>query len=1247
MGVPDSAAGVATDAIMGTAEFAEETVLEPWEAIFTRAGISGAQFGNEARVGIERMLGYDSKIENRPDAEDLFRNLVGDDLVEKAMDDTELMKNIAWAGLDVAGASLFKTLGRAAPKITKAMQGVMVGGITYGTAQSVIDKANKGELSAKDTAEVLIAGLGSLAMTKVAVGYVARLATPQLRKAVGRQVGKAGVKLAEEAGYLGNPRARDADLIAASRRLGVERIRLEEEVATLQARMDDAENLGLSGDELGELDTLFETARTRLDQVKRSETKIALTAGAKKLREERGVERTATSGEEAFDPTANDQIQAPVKADGTVDENALPTDVRPTEGGPVADSVPPRQSREPVTGTEAQLYGSDRRPVNVTEMTDVEIAAHARQVGVEGRDIEPLVREMDTTVEMLRAAADGLPKDDPMRQEILTASRESTKQSGRTGWIHKTRRWLISPTRSIVRGYGEAGKKLMTLFDEGTIRGEQLTDEAIGKINEVIGSLGDDGLQKLGRALREDGQVHPEARVAYDVVKGVLNDMFEDAYEFGGREALDKAERLYREAFPDLHTTASLVDPTKRAALVDFLFNTGKARSRDDATAMIDAALLGSEGRMEVAIGNQLYQTQSGVNRANLDPSENLEAFIYQTYKDVTQSGTRAELNTALNKIFDEYGSEKSEYTRQAFSRMLGEDKRGVDEFGLPTAAAKISAALRKFAIVTMLNPLSTVANATQGPLNSLLVVDSKSWLKAAGKSIFASRHARKMVEATGAITQSVINDQLNQKVGSTGKGLASKWMTAIGFRSVEIHNNKFAATAGIYYVDGLLSKLERKPKSWRTRSRLKELGLDPDAITKEGITDATRELAKKFGGNQIARQTQFRADVADLPMFWTSPVGKVVFQFQSFAYHQARLVSRSLWNETIKRQNPRPLITVLGVMGITGKGISEIREAYTGKEYSHDTPLDEWLYYISLTGGVGLMNDFMTGQAEGSPSWLSQRLAGPMGNTIMEGYDAIQNDSGAPGNTKRERFLAKRVPGLGPAIDGRFVTDEGFGVVDTDEKNIYRRVASIERQRGREIDGVMEELWAGNYETAFIKAETFGYELTESKAENRRRNDVVARMAKAAGRVDDVPDEDWRKRAEMYRSFPEVAGHWEHVVEQNEFWQANVSQQTATGKNRKQWLLRMRTSWRADVAEPVLQNLIAQADDDTAHAWTQFAEYWRARNADLESRMLSPNSVYNKEKHDKYEKFITDWMAYDEGFAEQMTLLPTELFRR
>jgi hypothetical protein len=1430
---------VATDVVMGTAEFAEETILEPWEVIFVRAGISGGQYANQARVGLERALGYDSKIENRTDPVELFRSLVGDELVEKAIDDKELAKSIAWAGLDVAGASLFKTLGKTVPKITKGLQGVAVGGITYGTAADVIDKANNGELSAKDTAEILIAGLGSLVMTKVAMGYVTKLATPQMRKAVGRQLGKAASKLAEEAGYLDNPFARDEAANAAGRRLGIERIQLEEQLARLERRVDEARKAGLSGEELNPLNVMFDEASSRLDEVvkiqqsrelgavqrrykenrgqpipeytpgggeeafvrqdppvtgqtftpadpvpgrgkataieleggteiippdleaqrlklrrlsvemeqadiaaqakiaddegaefiakereriqaeldklpardeainkrleetndidafnaemrtlqddkqrltqelddvadsvvaatsgkvnsrmqaleqeaeklKAAEERAEIAAGAKRLREERGrPERTATGGEEAFVRQAAQQNQTPVvHANGMIDESVQPTSYGESARKHTwANSKPPRGSRREVSGTEAELYGADREPLNVTEMTDDEIAFHASAVGVESKDVQTMVRDMDTTVDMLRTHADDLPADDPMRQETLAIARDATRLKDRTGWIHKARRALVSPVRNIIRGYGEAGTKIMKMFDEGMLEAEALTGEDVAKATEVMNGMTDDELHKLGRALREDGQVHPDVRIAYDVIKGLFDNLLKGAYDAGGREALDAQERRFKEAFPDLHTTASLVDPTKRAALIEFLEKTGKARNPEDATAMVDAALLASEGRVEVAIGNQIFQTQSGVARANLDPTENLEALIYQSYKEIHQIGTREELSSALNQIFDEVGSEKAEFTRKAFSRMLGEDKRGVDEFGMPTATAKVSAALRKFAIVTMLNPLSTVANATQGPLNSLLIVDSKSWLKAAGKSIFASRHAKKMVETTGAITSSVINDSLNAKVGSSGEGMTSKWMKWIGFRSVEIHNNKFAATAGIYYVDNLLTKLEKRPNSWRTRSRLKEIGLDPDKLTKEGITDATRELAKRLGGNQVARQTQFRADVADLPMFWTHPVGKVVFQFQSFAYHQARLTSRALWNETIKRQNPRPLVTVLGLMGVTGKGISEIREAYTGKEYSHDTALDEWLYYISLTGGVGLANDFMTGQAEASSTWLAKRLSGPTGNTIADGVDALNRNTAH--NNELEKFTGKRFPGLGPAIEGRLVTDEGFGVEDVDTKNLYRRVAGIERQRKTEIDQIMELHWGGSREQAQLQAESIGYELTESKAERRRRDEIQAVGAKAAKRLDDIPDEDWRKKREMYRSFPEVAPHWEHVAQQDDFWKADMSSEMATGKERTLWLQRKRVSWRENVAEPVIQNLIDQADDDTAHAWTKFREYWRARNDDLEARHLSPNSVYNEEQRNKFEAYITDWMAYDDGFNEQMTLLPADLFRR
>jgi hypothetical protein len=95
------------------------------------------------------------------------------------------------------------------------------------------------------------------------------------------------------------------------------------------------------------------------------------------------------------------------------------------------------------------------------------------------------------------------------------------------------------------------------------------------------------------------------------------------------------------------------------------------------------------------------------------------------------------------------------------------------------------------------------------------------------------------------------------------------------------------------------------------------------------------------------------------------------------------------------------------------------------------------------------------------------------------------------------------------------------------------------------------------------------------------------------------------------------------------------------------------RRDFRASKAVPILQSLMAQSDEQAAGVWRDFATVYTARNMQLDSLNngdgLSPDS--QKEQAQKLKDLMhattMELMSHSDTFADQLYLLPADLFRR
>jgi len=214
--------------------------------------------------------------------------------------------------------------------------------------------------------------------------------------------------------------------------------------------------------------------------------------------------------------------------------------------------------------------------------------------------------------------------------------------------------------------------------------------------------------------------------------------------------------------------------------------------------------------------------------------------------------------------------------------------------------------------------------------------------------------------------------------------------------------NRTIAANAGKHYTNGLVKSIIKNPSNKNTARRLLELGINPEKVVKNsgiGFDDLLGASAR------VVNKAQFQSTALDLPLFFTSPEGKIMTQFKTFAFNQAKLMNEAILGE-VKRGNMKPLIQAVAIMPILGEGVKDLRGLLTGK--SRDKAgLARIIENMTAVGGLGILGDLWTSAIYNNVAGF---IVGPALGDLSNAVEAMVNASqGKPKKLGRE--IARKVP--------------------------------------------------------------------------------------------------------------------------------------------------------------------------------------------------------------------------------------------
>ena len=486
------------------------------------------------------------------------------------------------------------------------------------------------------------------------------------------------------------------------------------------------------------------------------------------------------------------------------------------------------------------------------------------------------------------------------------------------------------------------------------------------------------------------------------VLKGgrVRKDVIENLQRLGIRTTEPSAEKFLDEWIE----FAEGKDP--KAGLIRHLMNTGQANTEAEALRKL----------LNYRSGVKRYGPMEFSREVDLPFYDPIPKRVIPNYvagasirlAQVAEFGRENQVIARHIKAIADAGGE-AKLADEALQRVLGYINEA------ETEAERISRTLR--AIQGFKLGLAAIPNASQGVLNGLLETDLPSvaygfyrmWTKAGNR--FA-------IESGVGIDPLLHETMEDVSDSSRGMQMLQKslgvYLKTVGFTGTEWKNRVLSANAGAYMAERLMRRLRVNPRDKWARERLEEWLIKPGAvdaaIARGGLSPEDIHMA----ANQVTLLTQFSSLPQTMPLWGSTPEGKVFFQYKQFPYQQTRLLHRNVTREFQRGhfgRGLRNLLILAALFPIVGEGVKEFRTWLKGRE-RREKGLARYLDDVGQSGAMGIFMDV----AE-SASWgrLWGFFAGPTGTDVIEGLGVPFGVSGwgrqAPRLKTVQGILERRTP--------------------------------------------------------------------------------------------------------------------------------------------------------------------------------------------------------------------------------------------
>lgn len=265
-------------------------------------------------------------------------------------------------------------------------------------------------------------------------------------------------------------------------------------------------------------------------------------------------------------------------------------------------------------------------------------------------------------------------------------------------------------------------------------------------------------------------------------------------------------------------------------------------------------------------------------------------------------------------------------------------------------------------------NQTIKIADLGEGSMLNVAIEDIKNGDKAFSKELPHVRYVNgkyEIVDGRHRIAESLLQGKKEIQVnieditGTIKSQLTDFYSKATG--------NDIVARSGASSAGSAWDKmLKDNPREFWA---LKELGVDPEQIAARGYMTPEE---KAIAAQTFVERTQFLSRPSDLPYFASTPTGKILFQFKTFAYQQARFITSEMKRDFARGTKIsvfgyelpkysrafRNLFILSTVFPMTGEVLADVRSLIT-QEKRPTKALDRYISDIFSAGTYGMLYDF------------------------------------------------------------------------------------------------------------------------------------------------------------------------------------------------------------------------------------------------------------------------------------------------
>lgn len=623
----------------------------------------------------------------------------------------------------------------------------------------------------------------------------------------------------------------------------------------------------------------------------------------------------------------------------------------------------------------------------------------------------PIVKESGIPPEMVMASKD-LPGTDiapALRPEIIAGTK-----SWKSGWWAR----LAVPTQQAISRMGVAGQQLAS--DIGVVRDVPVVryGDFINQFDRFFVGLGKAEAQKVSQALADVLEGRPSdvklPNGLLDFAQKALKTVGAEMESLGANVLRDSGEKVpfapRGNYFPRVMRAEILDaiianDGGTLGKLAQHLADSGQAESLNIAFSKVQQFRMRMmtrrfghiERARELDLPPEFYDRNSlrvlpEYMRSALHRMEEIKAF---GQNDELAAQKLAQIATEGHDV---------QLARQAYERFVGIEisdtvhSRGVN-------------AIRNLTSAMLVQVPSTILQFGQ-----VLTPAFEAGFVRAGVGFVRAftKMGKEEAAKAGQIFNRAASEYLNEAFGGVGRGLsakiADKSIKATGFAHLDGFLRKYSSIVGRDYVENSLVPKALKGSS-AAMVELRNLGINPTALRRTGKLS---EIEVDVAAKRFADQAQGSPDVTRLPLWWSSPTGRLFTQFKTFGYVIGR-ENFSLIKRAIQTGNVERMVGIPAGLIAAGTVIGEMRQKLFGLK---DQPItgnpdtDKLINTVANATALGTAMDLFLSTLQGRDA-LTRTLMPASAKNFLDILFAATN----AGDPKGQKQLVRKIPVVGRVL--------------------------------------------------------------------------------------------------------------------------------------------------------------------------------------------------------------------------------------